>query len=80
MSLQNLAFTKDEYKSRLARTQAAMAELKLDAFLVSNRADVCFLTGIETCYSACSCPRSRWIGTTGCGKAFPARSSSMRTR
>jgi Xaa-Pro dipeptidase len=50
MSLQNLAFTGDEYKSRLARTQAAMAELKLDAFLVSNRADVCFLTGIETCY------------------------------
>jgi Xaa-Pro dipeptidase len=50
MALQNLPFTIDEYRTRLARTQEAMAARKLDALLLNHRADVCYVTGIETCY------------------------------
>ncbi|MBI2441318.1 MAG: aminopeptidase P family protein [Lentisphaerae bacterium] len=50
MSLQNLAFTIAEYTARVARAQAAMETAGLDAFLVNHRADVCYLTGIETGY------------------------------
>jgi Xaa-Pro dipeptidase len=48
--LPNLAFSVQEYRGRLAKVQAAMAARGLDALLLKNRADVCYLTGIETCY------------------------------
>ena len=46
----NPAFPVEEYRGRLARVQAAMAVRGLDALLLRNRADVCYLTGMETCY------------------------------
>jgi Xaa-Pro aminopeptidase len=48
--LQPLAFHVDEYRARLAKVQAVMAARGLDALLLKNRADVCYLTGMETCY------------------------------
>jgi Xaa-Pro dipeptidase len=48
--LQSLAFSVEEYRGRLAKVQAVMAARGLDALLLKNRADVCYLTGMETCY------------------------------
>ena len=48
--LRNLAFSVEEYRGRVARVQLAMAERELDALVLRNRADVCWVTGIETCY------------------------------
>jgi Xaa-Pro dipeptidase len=45
-----LAFSVGEYRGRVDRAQALMAERGLDALLVRNRADVCYLTGLESCY------------------------------
>jgi Xaa-Pro dipeptidase len=45
-----LAFSLAEYRGRVARVQALMAERDLDALLVRNRADVCYLTGLASCY------------------------------
>jgi Xaa-Pro dipeptidase len=44
------AFSIEEYRGRVVRAQALMAERGLDAMLVRNRADVCYLTGLESCY------------------------------
>ena len=49
-AVRNLAFPVEEYKKRLDQVQAAMAAHGLDALLVRNRADLCYLTGMETCY------------------------------
>jgi Xaa-Pro aminopeptidase len=49
-TLQSLAFSVDEYKARLAAVQASLRELGLAALLVHNRADLCYLTGMENGY------------------------------
>jgi Xaa-Pro aminopeptidase len=43
-----LAFSVEEYRSRLDQAQARMVARRLDALLVSNRADLCYLTGMES--------------------------------
>ncbi len=48
--LRNLAFPITDYRSRLVQVQAALEARGLNALLVKNRADLCYLTGIETCY------------------------------
>jgi Xaa-Pro dipeptidase len=49
-SVRNPAFSTEEYKSRLSKVQAALAAREIDALLVHNRADICYLTGAENCY------------------------------
>ena len=44
------AFTVDEYRSRVAQVQAGMRALEVDALLVRDRANICYLTGFENCY------------------------------
>lgn len=48
--LLDLAFPVDEYRQRVAAAQRTMAARGLDGVLFSHRADVCYLTGMETCY------------------------------
>jgi len=48
--LNDLAFSIPEYRGRVGRLQEEMRKRGIDVFLVNNRADVCYLTGIETCY------------------------------
>lgn len=45
-----LAFTVDEYRARVARVQTGMQAIGLDALLVRDRANICYLTGFENCY------------------------------
>jgi len=49
-SVRNPAFSTEEYQSRLSKVQAALAARELDVLLVHNRADICYLTGVENCY------------------------------
>ncbi len=49
-AVQDLAFSVSEYRIRLAKVQSAMAAKELDVLLINNLADVCYLSGIETCY------------------------------
>ncbi|MFH1007219.1 MAG: Xaa-Pro peptidase family protein [Candidatus Latescibacterota bacterium] len=49
-SVHNPAFPIEEYRMRLSKVQSAMAENGLDAFLITDRADVCYLSGMENCY------------------------------
>ncbi len=50
MSLWNPAFSVEEYKARLEKVQMLMDENELSCLLLNNRADVNYVTGIETCY------------------------------
>ena len=43
-----LAFTVTEYRARVAKVQQAIATRKLDALLVYNMANICYLTGLES--------------------------------
>lgn len=45
-----LAFSVDEYRARVAQVQARMEALDLAALLVRDRADICYLTGLENGY------------------------------
>ena len=45
-----LAFTLDEYRDRLRRVQHDMRERGLDVLVVLDRANICYLTGMENCY------------------------------
>ena len=40
-------FTEDEYRARLARTRAAMAEAGVEVLLATNPANMCYLTGYD---------------------------------
>lgn len=44
------AFSLEEYQTRVARTQSAMSSRGLDVLFLRHRADICYLTGMETCY------------------------------
>jgi Xaa-Pro aminopeptidase len=49
-TLRNLAFPVEEYRLRLKNAQALLRKLGLKALLVNNRADLCYLTGMENGY------------------------------
>ncbi len=44
------AFSAAEYRARVEKARSAMAVHELEALLVTDNADVCYLTGFETCY------------------------------
>jgi Xaa-Pro dipeptidase len=49
-ALEQPAFPVEEYRSRVAQVQARMRELGLDALLLRDRANICYLTGFENGY------------------------------
>jgi Xaa-Pro aminopeptidase len=49
-NLRNLAFSVEEYRLRLGNAQALLRRRDLGALLVNNRADLCYLTGMENGY------------------------------
>lgn len=57
-----LAFSVDEYRARVARVQATLADKQLDALLCYNLASICYLTGLESIavhkYWLCIVPRA----------------------
>ena len=45
-----LSFSVEEYRARVGQVQARIHALGLDALLVRDRANICYLTGFENCY------------------------------
>jgi len=48
LARKRLAFTVEEYRARVAKVQKSLADRKLDALLVHNMANICYLTGLES--------------------------------
>src|ERR1700694_962701 len=49
-AVRNFAFSIAEYRQRVSKVQTALASRGLDALLLRDRADICYLTGLENCY------------------------------